>query len=99
MLLKENGINPEIIYYLDNPPTLVELKDLVNKLDLRLRDILRIREPEYSELLLSNESLSEEMLFDIVCKHPNLIQRPIIIRGNRAVLGRPPENVLSFLKN
>ena len=99
MLLKENGVNPEIIYYLDNPPTLVELKDLVNKLDLRLRDILRIREPEYSELLLSNESLSEEMLFDIVCKHPNLIQRPIIIRGNRAVLGRPPENVLSFLKN
>ncbi|MEC8951464.1 MAG: arsenate reductase (glutaredoxin) [Pseudomonadota bacterium] len=98
-LLKENGVNPEIIYYLDNPPTLLELKDLVNKLDLGLRDILRIREPEYSELLLSNESLSEEMLFDIVCKHPNLIQRPIIIRGNRAVLGRPPENVLSFLKN
>ena len=99
MLLKENGVNPEIIYYLDNPPTLLELKDLVNKLDLGLRDILRISEPEYSELLLSNESLSEEMLFDIVCKHPNLIQRPIIIRGNRAVLGRPPENVLSFLKN
>ncbi len=99
MLLQENGVNPEIIYYLDNPPTLVELKDLVDKLDLELRDILRIREPEYSELLLNNESLSEEFLFGIVCKHPNLIQRPIIIRGNRAVLGRPPENVLSFLKN
>ena len=99
MLLKENGVNPEIIYYLDNPPSAVELKDLLNKLNLGLRDILRITESEYSDLLLNDESLSQEMLFDIVCKHPNLIQRPIITRGNRAILGRPPENILNFLKN
>jgi arsenate reductase len=95
-LLKENGVNPEIIYYLENPLTTDELKILVAKLDLKLRDILRTSEPDYKDLGLNDESLSEENLFEITTKHPNLIQRPIIVQGNRAILGRNPEKVLNL---
>jgi arsenate reductase len=96
-LLEENGVNPEIIYYLENPPTTDELKVLVNKLDLELRDILRTSEPDYKDLGLNDESLSEENLFEIATKYPRLIQRPIIVQGARAILGRNPEKVLSLL--
>lgn len=95
-LLEENGVNPEIIYYLENPPTTDELKVLVNKLDLKLRDILRTSGPDYKDLGLNDESLSEENLLEIATKHPRLIQRPIIVQGDRAILGRNPEKVLNL---
>ncbi|MEC9223111.1 MAG: arsenate reductase (glutaredoxin) [Pseudomonadota bacterium] len=95
-LLKENGVNPEIIYYLENPLTTDELKILVAKLDLKLRDILRTSEPDYKDLGLNDESLSEENLFEIATKHPRLIQRPILVQGDRAILGRNPEKVLNL---
>lgn len=96
-LLEENGVDPEIIYYLETPPDVDELKDLLEKLGLSLREILRKGEAEYETLGLDNESLSDEIVFDIVCKHPCLIQRPIVVRGDRAILGRPPENVLELI--
>lgn len=96
-LLEENGIKPEIVYYLDNPPTPDELKALLGKLGLTLRDILRRSEPEYEELGLGNANLSDEIVLDLACKHPRLIQRPIVVMGNRAVLGRPPENVFLLI--
>lgn len=96
-LLEENGVNPEIIYYLENPPTTDELKVLVAKLDLKLRDILRTSGPDYKDLGLNDESLSEENLLEIATKHPRLIQRPIIVQGDRAILGRNPEKVLNLL--
>ena len=98
-LLEENGVNAAIIYYLENPPTTDELKVLVNKLDLKLRDILRTSEPDYQDLGLNDETLSEENLFEIVTKHPRLIQRPIIVQGDRAILGRNPEKVLNLLRD
>lgn len=96
-LLEENDVNPEIIYYLDNPPTRTELNNLLRMLGLGIRDILRRSEPDYEALGLGDLTLSEEIVFDLVQKHPILIERPIVVRGNRAILGRPPENVLQLL--
>ncbi|HAJ75087.1 MAG: arsenate reductase (glutaredoxin) [Gammaproteobacteria bacterium] len=97
-LLEENDVNPEIIYYLESPPSSDELRELLAKLNLDLRELLRSGEKEYADLGLDDTSLSEEILFDIVYKHPQLLQRPIVVRGDRAILGRPPENVLSLLE-
>jgi arsenate reductase len=96
-LLEENDITPEIIYYLDNPPTPKELNALLRKLGVGLRDILRKQEPAYEELGLGDETLSEAIVFDLVCKHPILLERPIVVSGDHAILGRPPENVLQLL--
>ena len=96
-LLEENDISPEIIYYLETPPSADELHALLTKLNMGIRDILRKSEPEFDEFSLDDESLNEEIIFDIVCRHPQLIQRPIVIQGDRAILGRPPENVLQLL--
>ena len=90
-------MNPEIIYYLETPPDIDELKDLLQKLGLGIREILRKNEAEYETLGLDDESLSDEILFEFVCEHPQLIQRPIVVRGDQAILGRPPENVLSLI--
>ena len=96
-LLEENDIRPEIIYYLETPPGSDELKQLLQKLNMSIRDILRKSEEEYDELGLDNESLSDEILFDFVTKHPKLLQRPIVVKGDKAIIGRPPENVLSLV--
>ena len=96
-LLEENDIKPEIVYYLETPPDAEALKQLLAKLGLGIREILRRGETEYGDLGLDDESLSDEIVFDIVCRHPNLIERPIVVRGDRAILGRPPENVLQLL--
>ena len=96
-LLEENDVTPEIIYYLDNPPTSAELKGLLRKLGLGIREILRKNEAEYEELGLGDETLNEAIIFDLVSKHPGLIERPIVVKGDKAILGRPPENVLQLL--
>lgn len=86
-LLEENDVNPEIVYYLDTPPSGEELTELLAKLGIGIKDIIRTSEPEYGELGLDDESLSETIVFDIVCKHPKLIQRPIVVKGEQAILG------------
>lgn len=96
-LLEENDIKPEIIYYLETPPTGDELKQLLQKLGMGIRDILRKSEDEYDELGLDDESLSDEIIFEFVIEHPKLLQRPIVVKGDRAIIGRPPENVLSLI--
>lgn len=96
-LLEENDIKPEIIYYLETPPTSDELKQLLQKLNMGIRDILRKSEDEYDELGLDDESLSDEIIFEFVVEHPKLLQRPIVVKGDRAIIGRPPENVLSLI--
>jgi arsenate reductase len=96
-LLVENDVKPEIIYYLESPLDKDQLTSLLGKLGLGIRELLRKSEAEYEEFGLDDASLSEEIIFDIVLKHPNLIQRPIVTKGERALLGRPPENVLQLL--
>lgn len=96
-LLEENDINPEIIYYLETPPSTEELKELLTKLGLKLQDILRRSEDDFDELSLDDETLSEEIVLDLLQKHPHLLQRPIVVKGNRAIIARPPEAVLSLI--
>ena len=98
-LLEENDVSPEIIYYLDTPPDKQQLIALLEKLNLGLRDILRTSEPDYVDLGLDDETLSEEIIFDLVSKHPLLIQRPIVVQGDKAILARPPEAVLALLQD
>lgn len=97
-LLEENDITPEIVYYLDDPPDAKALKALLKKLDMNVRDILRRSEPEYDTLGLDDETLAEEIVLDLLVKHPILLQRPVVVAGNRAIIGRPPENVLPFIE-
>jgi len=96
-LLEENDVNPEIIYYLDSPPDTQLLQQLADKLGLSIRELLRKNEPDFDELGLGDESLDETIVLDLVSKHPKLIQRPIVVKGDSAIIGRPPENVLELI--
>lgn len=97
-LLEANDITPEVIHYLDSPPSPAELRSLLKKLGLEVRDVLRRNEPEFESLGLDDTSLSDDIVFDILSRHPRLLQRPIIVQGDRAIIGRPPERVISWLE-
>lgn len=96
-LLEEKGIEPEIIKYLDTPPTAVELKDILQKLKISARDLLRKGEDDYKALNLADTSLTEDQLIEAMVSHPKLIERPIVIKDGQAKIGRPPESVLDIL--
>lgn len=96
-LLEDRGLSPEIILYLDNPPDRKTLKDLLGKLGISARQLLRKGEDAYRENNLADESLTETQLIDAMVANPKLIERPIVINGSRAALGRPPEKVLEVL--
>lgn len=96
-LLEDNGVTPEIVLYLDTPPSATELAELLKKLGIGARDLLRKGEDAYKENNLKDESLSDAQLIAAMVKHPKLIERPIVVKGKQAVLGRPPENVLSLV--
>ncbi len=96
-LLKEQGIEPDVRLYLENPPTEDELTSILEMLAISAKDLLRRGEPEYKELGLGNQNLSEQQLIQLMIKHPKLIERPIVIAGDKAVIGRPPEQVLNLL--
>jgi len=97
-LLQDNNITPEIILYLESPPTKTELKDLLEKLGISARDLLRTSEQAYKEAGLSDTALSENQLLQAMVTEPKLIQRPIVVAGDKAVLGRPPENALELIQ-
>ncbi|AGI25448.1 arsenate reductase [Pseudomonas sp. ATCC 13867] len=96
-LLEERGIQAEIIRYLETPPSAAELKALLGKLGIGARQLLRTGEDEYKTLDLANPALSDEQLIEAMASHPKLIERPILIVGDKAVIGRPPEKVLEIL--
>ncbi len=96
-LLKEQEVPYNEIRYLDDPPDPQTLRDLVKKLGIPARELLRSNEKEYRELGLADPSVDEQQLLEAMSEHPRLIQRPIVVRGDKAVLGRPPENVLNLL--
>ncbi|MDT8437531.1 MAG: arsenate reductase (glutaredoxin) [Wenzhouxiangellaceae bacterium] len=98
-LLREHGIKPEIVPYLDQPPSVEQLKQLTRMLGLRAVDLLRSGEPAWLELGLDAENTDEETVFAQLAAHPILIQRPIVVVGERARIGRPPEAVLEILTN
>ncbi|WP_440467018.1 arsenate reductase (glutaredoxin) [Pseudomonas sp. YH-1] len=96
-LLEERGIQPQIIRYLETPPSATELKVLLGKLGIGARQLLRTGEDEYKELNLANPALGDDQLIEAMVSHPKLIERPIVIVGDKAVIGRPPEKVLEIL--
>ncbi|WP_101759962.1 arsenate reductase (glutaredoxin) [Oceanicoccus sp. KOV_DT_Chl] len=96
-LLEDNGVTPEIILYLETPPAADVINDLLKKLGISARDLLRKGEDAYKENDLKDGSLSEQQLVAAMVKFPKLIERPIVVKGNKAVLGRPPENVLALI--
>lgn len=95
-LLTENGIEPEIIKYLDEPLSKTDLQELLKKLNVPATAILRKDEKDYKENFKGKE-LSEDEWIDAMVKYPKLIERPIVIKGNKAIVGRPPENVLNLV--
>lgn len=96
-LLEERGISPEVVLYLEDTPSADELRGILGKLGVSARDLLRKGEDDYKTLKLANAELSEDELIAAMVSHPKLIERPIVIKGSKARLGRPPEQVLELL--
>ena len=92
-MLRESGIPFEKVNYYTAPFSREKLRELLAKMKITPRELLRTSEPIYRELGLSKRTLSDDELIDLMITHPDLIQRPIVERGKRAVLGRPVENV------
>ena len=95
-LLEEHGVSPAVILYLETGPDAAELRGLLAKLGLRASQLVRRGEEAYKASGLSGESSDEDVL-EAMASQPKLIERPIVVRGERAVLGRPPENVLELI--
>ncbi|KIU49372.1 arsenate reductase [Pseudomonas putida] len=96
-LLEARGLTPGVVRYLETPPDAATLKALLGKLGIGARQLLRSGEDEYKTLGLADPALSDDQLIDAMARHPKLIERPILVAGNKAVIGRPPEKVLEIL--
>jgi arsenate reductase len=96
-LIQEAGVDVEVVEYLNDIPTADDLREILSKLNLRPADILRKGEAVYKEQFKGKELTDEEWI-DAMMAHPKLIERPIVVKGDKAVLGRPPENVIDLLK-
>lgn len=97
-LLENAGANIEVVEYLKHPPSYEELERLLTLLDMEPRDLMRQKEEEYTELYLDDITLERKHLITAMIDNPKLIERPIAVNGDRAVIGRPPEYVLQLLK-
>ena len=96
-LLTERGVDFDRVDFHIAPLGAREIRDLLRKAGLRPRDVLRSREPVYAQLALAERELSDDELVTLMVEHPQLLQRPIVVRGDRAVLARPVERVLDLL--
>ena len=96
-LLEAQGIEPTIRLYLEDVPSAKELKEVISKLGISPRELLRKGEDAYKDNKLSNKDLSDSALIKAMVEFPKLIERPIVIKGDLAKLGRPPEQVLEIL--
>ena len=95
-LLEDNDIEADIIEYLEQPPTHAELKRILEMLAIPARELLRTTEPDYKEANLDDDTLSENEIIEAMCDYPALLQRPIVVSGNKASIGRPPVKVLEI---
>lgn len=96
-LLRESGVPFEKVNYYIEPLSKKKLTELIRKMNISPRELLRTSEPIYRELELAKSEFSDDEIISLMVKHPDLIQRPIVERGDRAVLGRPTENVNKLL--
>ena len=96
-LLQDRGIEPEIVEYLKTPPSADEMDAVLAKLGIEPRALMRTKEAAYREAGMADQELSRRSLIDLMVANPIVIERPIVVNGARAALGRPPESVLSIL--
>lgn len=96
-LLEERGLTPSIVRYLETPLNAAQLQELLRKLGISARQLLRTGEDEYKNLGLSDPQLTDAQLIDAMVSQPKLIERPILVVGDKAVVGRPVENILEIL--
>lgn len=96
-ILQSRRIEPVVVHYLDTPPSHDELSDMLRKLGLHPRDIIRSNETIYEELGLGDTTLSDDQLIAAMAENPILIERPIVVRGDKAVVARPPEAILDLI--
>lgn len=96
-LLQEHGHEPSVVEYLKTPPSAAELDQLLQSLDMEPRELMRKKEAAYKESGADDTSLSRAALIALMVEHPVLIERPIVVHGRKAALGRPPEAVLAIL--
>jgi len=95
-ILIDKKIEVEVVKYLEFTPSVSDIKDVLKKLGIGARELMRTKEDEYKSLDLKNET-NEDKLIEAMASHPKLIERPIVIKGDKAVLGRPPEKVLELI--
>lgn len=97
-LLEEKGIAPTIVKYLDETPSIEQLQTLLSQLGYgSARKMMRTKESLYKELNLDGDNVTEQQLFEAMAANPKLIERPIVVNGDKAAMGRPPEQVLDIL--
>ncbi len=96
-VLKESGVDFDAVNYYVDPLSKTKLKELLNKMKMPASELLRKKEPVYRELKLVEKELTEDKILDLMVKHPDLIQRPIAEKGNRAILARPAEKIREIL--
>lgn len=96
-LLEEKGVNPEIVEYLQTPPSHEDLDRILNALGMEPRDLMRKKEEPYAALDLANEDKSRDALIDAMIQNPILMERPVVVKDGKYAIGRPPENVLEIL--
>lgn len=95
-ILRDNGVEPTIVEYLKDTPNAKELKKILSKLHLKPQDIIRTGEQIYKDQF-KNMNFTDAEWIDIMVENPKLIERPIVLKGNTGVIGRPPENVIKLL--
>lgn len=97
-LLEENGVEADVVKYLEVEPDEKMIKDVLKKLGINARELMRTKEDIYKELGLKDVA-DEALLIKAMAENPKLIERPVVIKGDKAVIGRPPEKVVAFLKD
>ena len=96
-IIEDQGHKPEIVKYLETPPTVSEIINVLTLLGMKPRDLMRKNEAEYKENRLGDDSLSDEQLIEMMHKFPKVIERPIVLSNGKAAIGRPPESVLDII--
>ncbi|CNK25005.1 putative arsenate reductase [Yersinia frederiksenii] len=97
-LLEQHGIKPQVVLYLDTPPSVTTLKELLQQLGFSdARQLMRTKEDLYKELNLADKALTQDQLLQAMSENPKLIERPIVVYQGKARIGRPPEQVLGIL--
>ncbi len=97
-LIKERNIKPKVIFYLEESFSYQELQNIILQLKISPRNLLRKGEIEYKENNLDNVNLSDDEIINLMIRFPKLVERPIVVKDNQVVIGRPPENVLKLIE-